>query len=265
VGLNSNILPLHKEGFFYKYIKESKQKMNSNNFKDILEAYSKIYTEQEIEELYKGKHGQSEKEYQAGRSDAGKRISGDENTGPNYYTKGRSRGATPDAPTAPGARPVNTPKLSRDEKEYHQYNKSSAKSRAQYNKVGGSKGLPEEIDIYDLVLEYLCVEGYAENLEDAESIMVYLEPEAVEEIAESGWHRRNPEKIGTSADPDVRMSTKSSVSRNSAAKKSPERTAAERKSDRRVLYNYYGEGGKKTAIERAKKERDAARERRASK
>jgi len=125
--------------------------------------------------------------------------------------------------------------------------------------------LGEEFDTYDLVLEYLCVEGYAEDLQDAESIMVYLEPEAVEAIAESGWHRRNPEKIGTSADPDVRMSRSSSVARNSAAKKSPERTPAERRSDRRTLYNYYGEGGKKDAIERAKKERDAARERRRNK
>ena len=97
-------------------------------------------------EIYKGKHGQSDTEYQAGRSDAGKRISGDEKTGPNYYTKGRSRGATPDAPTAPGAKPVNTPKLSASEKEYHQYNKSGAKSRAEYNKVGGHKGLPGSVN-----------------------------------------------------------------------------------------------------------------------
>jgi len=95
-----------------------------------------------IEELYKGKHGQSDSEYQAGRSDAGKRISGDDKSGPRYYTLGRARGANVDAPTAPGAKPVNTPKLSSSEKEYHQYNKSGAKSRAEYNKVGGSKGLP---------------------------------------------------------------------------------------------------------------------------
>jgi hypothetical protein len=98
--------------------------------------------EVELDELYKGKHGQSEKEYQAGRSDAGKRISGDEKTGPRHYALGRARGAAVDAPTAPGAKPANTPKLSSSEKEYHQYNKSGAKSRAQYNKVGGSKGLP---------------------------------------------------------------------------------------------------------------------------
>lgn len=95
-------------------------------------------------EIYKGKHGQSDAEYQAGRSDAGKRISGDEKTGPRHYTLGRARGAAVDPPTAPGAKPVNTPKLSSSEKEYHQYNKSGAKSRAQYNKVGGPKGLPEE-------------------------------------------------------------------------------------------------------------------------
>ena len=97
-------------------------------------------------EIYKGKHGQSDAEYQAGRSDAGKRISGDEKTGPRHYTLGRARGATPDAPTAPGAKPVNTPKLSSSEKEYHQYNKSGAKSRAEYNKVGGSKGLPGSVN-----------------------------------------------------------------------------------------------------------------------
>ncbi len=114
----------------------------------------------ELDELYKGKHGQSEKEYQAGRSDAGKRISGDSETGPRYYTLGRARGAKPDAPTKPGARPVNTPKLSSSEKEYHQYNKSGAKNRAQYNKVGGSKGLPEE---YDLVNEEdPCWKGYTQ-------------------------------------------------------------------------------------------------------
>ena len=52
--------------------------------------------EEELDEIYKGKHGQSEKEYQDGRSDGGKMVSGDskgsgaayssravKNTGPN--------------------------------------------------------------------------------------------------------------------------------------------------------------------------------------
>ena len=55
-----------------------------------------VKEEDQIDELYKGKHGQSEKEYQDGRSDGGKMVSGDskhsgaayssravKNTGPN--------------------------------------------------------------------------------------------------------------------------------------------------------------------------------------
>jgi len=46
--------------------------------------------------------------------------------------------------------------------------------------------LGEEIDTYDIVLEYLCVEGYADTLEDAEWIMVnQLTSEDIEEILEA--------------------------------------------------------------------------------
>lgn len=46
--------------------------------------------------------------------------------------------------------------------------------------------LGEEFDTYDIVLEYLCVEGYAETLEDAEWIMVNeLTSEDIEEIIEA--------------------------------------------------------------------------------
>ena len=79
----------------------------------------------DIFELYKGKHGQSETEYQAGRSDAGKRVSGDENTGPRHYALGRS--ARPDAPTKPGEKPKNTPKLANWEKDDIQYRKANLK------------------------------------------------------------------------------------------------------------------------------------------
>jgi hypothetical protein len=79
----------------------------------------------DISELYKGKHGQSETEYQAGRSDAGKRVSGDENTGPRHYALGRS--ARPDAPTKPGEKPKNTPKLANWEKDDIQYRKANLK------------------------------------------------------------------------------------------------------------------------------------------
>lgn len=75
--------------------------------------------------LYQGKHGQTIQEYQDGRSDAGKRISGDSKSGPRAYT---ARACTLDAPVAPGEKPNPFP-LSRSEKEYHQYNVSSFESR----------------------------------------------------------------------------------------------------------------------------------------
>ena len=82
-----------------------------------------------IFELHKGRHGQSETEYMAGRSDAGKRISGDSETGPRYYTLGRSRGVTPDEPTKPGKKPKNTPKLAQWEKDDIKYRKANLKKR----------------------------------------------------------------------------------------------------------------------------------------
>ena len=49
-----------------------------------------------VEELYKGKHGQSEKEYQDDRSDAGKMISGDsKGSGANYSYKAKNTGPNP--------------------------------------------------------------------------------------------------------------------------------------------------------------------------
>ena len=75
-------------------------------------------------EIYKGKHGQSEKEYQAGRSDAGKRISGDEKHGPASYTR---RGVKQQEPTKPGEKPEHTPKLGSAEKNELAYRKNRLK------------------------------------------------------------------------------------------------------------------------------------------
>jgi hypothetical protein len=108
--------------------------------------------------LYKGRHGQSVKEYQKGRSDAGKRTSGDEKTGPRYYNLGHSR-VDPDAPTEPGARPKNTPGLSSTERNYLRYRRSSRNIR----KVGGERGLPSPENIkadFELWIGELLDEGY---------------------------------------------------------------------------------------------------------
>jgi len=43
----------------------------------------------------------------------------------------------------------------------------------------------EGLDTFDVVLEYLYVEGYAETIEEAEAMMVNLTPEQIDEIAEA--------------------------------------------------------------------------------
>jgi len=109
-----------------------------------------------------------------GRSDAGKRISGDENTGPRYYTLGRR--VSPDAPTQPGEKPANTPKLSQSEKDEIQYRKANLKAGKTHT-IGGKKGLPESYDMFDVILEYLVAEGYADTNESAITIMANMSEE----------------------------------------------------------------------------------------
>ena len=71
-------------------------KAKGTKMKNGREVPNCVKEEEGLEELYKGKHGQSEKEYQDGRSDGGKMVSGDskhsgaayssravKNTGPN--------------------------------------------------------------------------------------------------------------------------------------------------------------------------------------
>lgn len=112
--------------------------------------------------------------YMSGRSDAGKRISGDEKTGPRHYTLGRARGAEVDAPTTPGAKPKNTPKASKSELQYARTAHKS-KSGKDWNKVGGRKGLPgsqnEEYEIYEIIASYLLENNIAETLDNANIII----------------------------------------------------------------------------------------------
>ena len=56
------------------------------------------------------------------------------------------------------------------------------------------KRMGEELDIFDVVLEFLQVEGYAETLEEAEWMMAnVIDEEAIEIVVGEGY-QRNPEK-----------------------------------------------------------------------
>ena len=65
--------------------------------KKIVKTLNKANEEVEnVEEIYKGKHGQTEKQYQDSRSDAGKMVSGDsKGSGANYSYRAKNTGSNP--------------------------------------------------------------------------------------------------------------------------------------------------------------------------
>jgi hypothetical protein len=96
-----------KAGADYVTDRARKESMNYKEVKTIQELYNSIYEpqqvdEENVEELYKGKHGQSEKEYMDGRSDAGKQISGDSKMSGAAYSHRSFRGQG--KPAKPGER-----------------------------------------------------------------------------------------------------------------------------------------------------------------
>ena len=70
-------------------------------------------------------------------------------------------------------------------------NKKRAKSRADKldQEIGGYRHsvryVPEEVDLYDVVLEYLLDEGYCDDVESAEIIMANMSEEWLDGILES--------------------------------------------------------------------------------
>jgi len=79
-----------------------------------------------VDELYKGKHGQSEKEYQDSRSDAGKMISGDSKRSGAAYS---SRGVQNSGPNPAGGseRPKAQGRMGSKDRAYLQYRKANMK------------------------------------------------------------------------------------------------------------------------------------------
>jgi len=63
--------------------------MDPKELRGLYEAYKQVNAPEEIEELYKGKHGQSDKEYADSRSQGGKMVSGTSKMSGAEYTHGR--------------------------------------------------------------------------------------------------------------------------------------------------------------------------------
>jgi hypothetical protein len=100
---------------------------------------------EQVDELYKGKHGQSEKEYQDGRSDAGKMISGDSKTSGAAYS---ARGVKNTGPNPAGGskKPQAQGRMGAKDREYLKYRKANLKKESQefINKLSDSGIFTEE-------------------------------------------------------------------------------------------------------------------------
>jgi len=82
--------------------------------------------EENVEEIYKGKHGQSEKEYQDSRSDAGKMISGDsKRSGAAYSARGVKN--TGPNPAGGSKKPQAQGRMGMKDRAYLAYRKANAK------------------------------------------------------------------------------------------------------------------------------------------
>ena len=102
------------------------------NYDEIAHLYeSGLFTLEEIEnvmELYKGKHGQSEKEYQDGRSDGGKMVSGDsKGSGASYSSRGVKN--TGPNPAGGSKKPQGQGRMTRGARIDLEYRKANLKKK----------------------------------------------------------------------------------------------------------------------------------------
>jgi len=84
--------------------------MNSQEYRNLSEAYLDVY--QELDELHRGRHGQTETEYMDSRSDAGKQISGDSKTSGAAYSHRSYKGVG--KPAKPGERQETQGKMDKN-------------------------------------------------------------------------------------------------------------------------------------------------------
>jgi len=124
------------------------------------------------------------KSYQDGRSQGGMMASGDSQVSGAGYMR---RGGGIQTQTDPNERQPQQGRMdryTRDEMEYRKTNLRAGK----VHKVGGPKGLPEEVDTFDAILEHLVAEGYADTNEAALAIMANMSEEWIGEILDERKH-----------------------------------------------------------------------------
>ena len=143
--------------------------MKLNGIEDILSGIRKaesidLETGKMVQELYKGKHGQTEKQYQDGRSDAGKMISGDSKSSGSRYAQGRRTSSDAGPQPAGGSKkPKSQGKMDRGSRIDLQFRKAALKK--------------EDLDFF--------FDDWVDEFTEEELVSLFVE--ALEESAEDGF------------------------------------------------------------------------------
>jgi hypothetical protein len=142
--------------------------------------------EEELGELYKGKHGQTEKQYQDSRSDAGKMISGDSKSSGSKYAQGRRTSSDAGPQTAGGSKkPASQGKMDSGSRTDLTFRKAALKKKnEEFDALVNEIILDEAFDDYtfeelhDICVEALCeldLEELNETLEIIDDITLLTE------------------------------------------------------------------------------------------
>ena len=108
----------------------------------IADAIKKEEVEQ-VDELYKGKHGQSEKEYQDGRSDGGKMISGDSKHSGAAYSSRATRNTGPN-PAGGSKKPQGQGRMTSGARADLRYRQANMKKKSDVEEGIDFKGAARE-------------------------------------------------------------------------------------------------------------------------
>ena len=250
--------------------------MDTKDLKGLMEAYSQVYAPQEELDEAEGSYGETPKAYSAASKTkmtakrkpflkAMQRRTNPANRTDSYGSPRKGMTAS-DREEARAGAAYGSPRG-------HDYpsqgpggvTKSAKKLRKQKAMGEFAK---EEFDIFDVVLEFLQVEGYAETLEEAEWIMANeLDSEDIEEILEAeGSYGQTPKARAAMSQLAIARMNKPASEYSQKGEKTKKMKAAQKQTRRQDVLSRGLSGGKKSSrpsSARGKMDADERSERRA--
>jgi hypothetical protein len=237
--------------------------MDINNLRGLMEAYSEVYAPQEVDEataMAKRGHDETAIRNKIAKSTGGGKSADRATALENRPTYGDDKKAKARQELARKQR-GDFRKTTSSSPGLHGYaHKSDDPAvKAKQAARGAQRGAltpaekkqlnREEFDIFDTVLEFLCVEGYAETLEEAEWIMANeLDAEDIEEILEAeGSYGQTPKARTAMGKLAIGRMRKPASEYSQRGEKTKKLKAAEKHTRRQDTLSQGKSGGKKSS------------------